>query len=133
MVVKSNAYAFDLLDQLVEQLLPLDYVSVICCFKLVPYILKALVTDHCISLLEHILQLQSPLGYHLDLLGPDDRLVFCFGAALVDWGQQLNNLFLPGLHCLGNQVSLRQQRTLEVVHNVFVRLRRLGSNFSAPC
>ena len=51
-VVKSHTYLLNPLDQIVEQLLPLQGLLILRCFQLVLYLLGALVVYHCISLLE---------------------------------------------------------------------------------
>jgi hypothetical protein len=47
------------------------------------------------------------------------------GIIPIDWGQQINRLLLPGVHCFRNQVSLIICRSLEEVCHVLARLHKL--------
>ena len=81
MVIESDTYTLDLLDELVEGLIPLCLVPVVCCLKLVSHLLRALVLYSCVPLLQGILELQPPLHDRLDLFVSDYFQVSCIGCA----------------------------------------------------
>ena len=51
-IVESDTYALDLPDELLEQLLLLRVVLVVGRLKIVPHLLRTLVIDGCVSLLQ---------------------------------------------------------------------------------
>ena len=53
-IIKSNAYALDLPDELFERLLLLSFVPVVGQLKFVPHLLETLIIDSCVSLFQRL-------------------------------------------------------------------------------